>query len=515
MNARRRKYARTAALAAAILLGLLAASCAALGPAVGGEGLGSGAGGSAGKGSAGFPLAAMGDSFGREGLSDFAKDNLESFETFVLSNGIPVIVKESGSSRVRHLSLVIRGGSAAASPLTAGYEALALKTMARGSASYDYEAIRSLLDETSSSMGGSSDFDASYYSLNTLDKYFDRLLPLWIDTITKPSFAQADFEKELSNAVLSLQAKEKDPWSKTGLSMNDLFFAGHPYAASPDGNSASLAAASLDAIKAWYAARIRSHALFVVAVGAYDAASLRASLEKGLGVIPSGGELPAEVPAIAGSGPGSLTKVEFPQSKGVGYLRGDFPAPPLDDPEYVDLSIGMSMFSDLLFHVVRDKYGAVYSPMATVRSFNANYGTVALYKTSVPGKAKAYIDEAAAVLASGRGMALDPGSSADGYAPIAEILDSIKAQFVNSTYESQATNAAIASQIARSVLSTGDYRYYLLLVGRIGAVTPEGIDSALGKYLFGGKLTWVARGAADVVADAKAEDFASFNVVAK
>jgi len=500
MNARTRRYA-LAALAAAVLLASLASSCAGLG--------------AAGKGSGGFPLAAMGDSFGGRGLSDFAKVNLKSFETFVLSNGIPVIVKKSDSSRVRHISLVIRGGSAASSPETAGIESLALKVMARGSALYGYEAIRGLLDETSSSLGGTSDFDASYYSLNTLDKYFDRLLPLWIDTIARPAFAQADFDKELSNAILALQSKEQDPWSKTGLSANELFFAGHPYAASPEGNAASLAAASLESVEAWYGRRLRAGNLFVVAVGGYDAASLRASLEKGLGAIPAGGEKLAKAPAIAHPGPGSLAKVEFPQSKGVGYLRGDFPAPAIDDPDYVALSIGMSIFSDLLFHVVRDKYGAVYSPMATVRSFDANYGTVALYKTSVPGKAKAYIDEAAAVLASGRGMALDPEYSADGYAPIPEILDSIKGQFVNSTYESQASNAAIAAQIARSALSTGDYRYYLLMVDRIGAATSEDIGDALRKHLFGAKLTWVALGAADVIADARSEDFAAFSGASK
>lgn len=492
MNARYKRYA----FAAAALCALLAFSCAGLG--------------SAAKGSGDFPLAAMGDRFGGPGLSAFAKENVKTFTTFVLSNGIPVIVKKSGSSRVRHISLVIRGGSSVATPETAGIESLALKVMARGSASYGYEAIRSILDETSSSLGGSSDFDASYYALNTLDKYFDKLLPLWIDTITRPRFDRADFDKELSNAVLALQSKEQDPWSKTGLCVNELFFAGHPYAASPEGSAASLAAASLDSVKSWYASRMRAGLLFVVAVGDYNPASLRSSLEKGLGAIPAGGELPAAAPAISTAGQGSLTKVEFPQSKGVGYLRGDFAAPAIDDPDYVPLSIGMSIFSDLLFHVVRDTYGAVYSPMATVRSFNANYGTVALYRTSVPGKAKAYIDEAAAILASGKGMAIDPESSPDGYAPISEILDSIKAQFVNTAYESQATNAAIAAQIARSALSTGDYRYYLLMVDRIGEATSEDIVRALKKHLFGGKLTWVALGAADVVADAREEDFISF-----
>jgi zinc protease len=446
-------------------------------------------------------------------MSDFAKDSLSTFSTFTLSNQIPVIVKKNPASKALCLSLVIRGGSQAATAETAGHELLALKTMARGSASYDYEAIQALLDETSSSMAGSSDFDASYYTLTTLDKYFDRLFPVWIDTIVRPSFAQSDFDQELANAKLALQTKEQDPWAKTGLSANELFFAGHSYAASPEGTASSLASADIDAVKSWYERRMRAGSLFVVAVGNFDVEKLRRSLESGLGGVPASDSAPpARAAAIVRSGPDTLNKVEFPQSKGIGYLRGDFPAPAVADPDYVPLSIGMSIFSDLLFHIVRDLHGAVYSPMATVRSFDANYGTVALYKTSVPGEAKTYIDEAAAVLASGRGMALDPESSPDGYAPISEILDAIKARFTNSVYESQATNAAIASQIARSVLSTGDYRYYLLNVDLIAAVTPEKIQAALKKYLFGGTMTWVVLGDASTIANAKSESFVSFNV---
>lgn len=460
-----------------------------------------------------FPLAALGDNFGSEGMSSFANESLSSFSTFMLSNNIPVIVKKSPASKVLCLSLVIRGGSQAATAETAGHELLALKTMARGSASYTYEAIQNLLDETSSSMAGSSDFDASYYTLTTLDKYFDRLFPVWTDTIVRPSFAQNDFDQELENAKLALQSKEQDPWAKTGLSVNELFFSGHSYASSPEGTASSLASANLDSVKSWYARRMRAGSLFIVAVGNFDTEKLRRSLESGLGALPaSDTPTPARAVPIAHPGPGKLSKVEYPQSKGVAYVRGDFAAPNIADPDYVPLSIGMSIFSDLLFHIVRDEHGAVYSPMATIRSFDANYGTVALYKTSVPGDAKAYIDEAAAVLASGRGMALDPESSPDGYAPIPEILDAIKARFTNSVYESQATNAAIASQIARSVLSTGDYRYYLLNVDRIAAVTPDKIQDALKKYLFGGSLTWVVLGDASTIANAKSESFISFNV---
>jgi zinc protease len=458
-----------------------------------------------------FTLAAQGASFGSGGLSAFAKENLGSFSTFTLSNGLPVIVKKNTANGVQHISLVIRGGSSAATPATAGYEALALKVMARGSAAYSYEDIQSLLDETSSGIGSSSAFDSSSYSLGTLNKYFERLFPVWVDTIVNPSFKQADFDQELSQAKLALQSKEQDPWAKTGLAVNDAFFAGHPYAASPDGNKESLEAVKLEDIQAWYKERVNAPSLFVVAVGDFDPAALRAKLESGLGKLPaSGPTLPSAPPAVAGSGKPSLAKVEYPASKGMGYLRGDFAAPPPSDPDFMPLNLGMKILNDILFNVVRDKHGAVYSPGSYIRSFNANYGSITLFKTKTPAEAKKYVDESVAILESGKAVAIEPEKSSDGFSPIAEVLEAAKAQYINALYESQATNSAIAGRIAGSVIATGDYRSYLLDVDRIKAVTVAQIAAAVDKYLLKAPITWVALGSADVLVPLQEADFQGF-----
>jgi Predicted Zn-dependent peptidases len=486
--------ARYTKLTAACLAALLAGASAFAAPAAGtGDG---------------FPLASKGTSFESQKLSPFAKESLAAFSTFSLSNGLPVIVKRNTANRVQVISLVLRGGVAASSADKAGIESLALKTMARGSAKYSYEDIQSLLDETSSGLANETGFDMSGYALVTLDKYFPKLFPLWADTLVAPAFRQADFDQELSNMKLALDSKEQNPWQKTALETNKIFFAGQGYATPPDGTRDSLASLTLDDAKAWYASRLCANELFVVAVGDFDPAALQKDLEATLGKLPAkGAALPAAPAPIAKSGAGSLAKVEFPQSRGMGYLRGDFAAPAPAAPDYMALSIGMKTFSDLLFNVVRDKYGAVYTPNAYIRSNVANYGSVMLFKTKIPGKAKAYVDEAAAVLASGRAVAVDPAASKDGFSPLEDVLAATKAQFVNELYESQATNAAIATRIATSVVTTGDYRDYLLDVDRINAVTADQVKAAVDKYLMRGTINWVALGSADVLIGAQATDF--------
>jgi len=517
MNTKRRYLAPASARAAFLLAcavlaagASLLAGCASAPPAAAAPGA------AAAPKSADLPpsLAALGDSFGSGGLSDFAARNLGSISAFTLSNGVPVVVKRSQANRVLALSLVIRGGSAAAKPETAGLEGLALATMARGSAGHSYEEIQALLDETSSSIGKAAGLDFSTYSLVTLDKYLDRLLPIWSDTLVRPAFSQKDFDQCLSEAELALQSKKQDPWASTALATNEVFFEGHPYAVAPEGNAESLASFDLSAVKAWYQTAFSANRMFVVAVGDFDPESLRSELEAGIGAIPDRGfALPPPAPAFDyGSGVSTLAKVEFPQSKGVAYLRGDFAAPGPEADDFMALNIGMEMFADLLLNVVRDKYGAVYSPGAYIRDSLANYGSIIMFKTAAAGKIKSYIDEAAADLARGMALSVDPTVS-DGAQPrmsVEDALPAYKAKYVNALFQGQSTNAQVASRIAKSVISAGDCRAWLLDFDRIESVTAVDVRAAIAKYVAGGRIDWVLLGSADAILPAFDGDYESW-----
>lgn len=480
-----RAFLAAASLALCAALPLAAAPAAALaGPLV----------------SANFPAA--------DSLTPYAREALASLSTFQLSNGIPVVVRSNDASPVRHIELILRGGARAAGPATAGYELLALRTMLRGSAGHSYDEIQSMLDEMSAGMTAVANLDYSSYSLSSLDKYFAKLLPVWASTLTAPLFKQGDFDQVLSEARLAWQNKEKDPWARTGRQMNALFFAGHPYAPSPDGTKESLAAASLDAVKAWYASSFSADRIFVVASGDFDPVALRADLEAALGTIPDRhAGFPGKAPAIVA--PGGFLKVEHPQSRGVAYVRGDFPAPPPSSPDFMPLNVGMRMYSDLLNDVVREKYGAVYTPSAYIRAMDANYGSITMYKTNKTGKIKAYIDEATDDFAAGRVLAVE-SAGGEGGSPrttIEEALEVYKAKYSNEYFLKLQRNAAVADLIAQSVVTQGDCRSWILDQQRIEAVTADQVRATMARCLLAAKITWVVLGSADTLVPVVEADY--------
>ncbi len=433
---------------------------------------------------------------GAEAQTAFVSENAPTFTTTTLSNGIPVYMKVQNANRVFHVSLVLNGGSMVTPSERAGWEKIALNTMARSSQNYPYEKAASLLDRTSSNIAAAVQFEYSTFSLTTLDKYRDELLDLWGDMLIAPSFSQDDFDKSKEDASLTLQAMDQDPWSTTQKVINKAYFDGHPYGVNPEGTEQSIGPMTAGDARQWYRDHFSADRIFVVAVGDFDPAELEGKLEALLGKIPNLRLGAVPEPGAFPMGPsGSLITQAHDQSQGTIYLRGDFAAPAPGKDDYFATALAARIFSDLLFSVVRDKYGAVYTPSAMIRGYSANYGSVMMYKTNAPDKIKGYIDEAARLMASGRVVSVDPTKTeSDGYMPIAEAVDTYKQLYMNDYFEAVRNNAGIASLMIRSVRLTGDPADWLKDQERIEMLDSPAVRNAFDTYFMNGAFLWVAVG---------------------
>ncbi len=432
----------------------------------------------------------------------YVRENAPTYMNTVLSNGIPLYMKVQHANQVFHVSLVLNGASLVTAPEQAGWEKIALATMARSSKNYPYEKAASILDRRSSAITSAVQFEYSTFSLTTLDKYSDELLALWSDMLVNPSFDQSDFDKEKENALLALQAIEQNPWTMTQKIMNEAYFKGHPYGVNPEGTEESIAPMMVGDARDWYEKHFSADRIFLVAVGDFNPAELAYKLEKLLGDIPNLNLGPVPKPPnfpMGSSGSelalGSLITQAHDQSKGIIYLRGDFSAPAPGSDDYFATTLATRIFSDLLFAVVRDKYGAVYTPSAAIRSHTANYGSIMIYKSDAPQKIKQYIDEAVALMAQGRVVSVDPTKTdADGYMELSDALDTYKQLYINDYFEAVRTNAAIASLMIRSIKLTGNPADWLKDQNRIEILDASAVYNAFEKYVHNGTFLWVAVG---------------------
>ena len=320
--------------------------------------------------------------------SKFMQANLPTIETRTLANGVTLIVKKNPANRVYSMKVAFKGGSAMTSPEKAGIEAMTLAMLARGSATYSYADIKRLQYELSSSIGYSAaSYDWASFDLNTIDKYWDRMLDVYADCLLNPAFDAAQFSLVQNDFRVTIQKAAADPYSYAVTKLHDSMFAGHPYAADFGGSAASIAAITLDDVKAFYRDAIAAERMVVVAVGNFDTDALAASLNASVGAVPAKG---ATVPEVARYEAGrSLMLERFDKSKGIGYVRGDFPIAAPDSPDFATLQLAFSMLDELLFSIVRTDHGACYSVWSRAFGFKDPYGSLVVYKTDKPSDAKA------------------------------------------------------------------------------------------------------------------------------
>ncbi|MCP4714968.1 MAG: insulinase family protein [Deltaproteobacteria bacterium] len=421
----------------------------------------------------------------------FIKENLKTFQEFRLSNGIPVVVKVTGQSRIRSLVLTLAGGKALVPPEKAGLDKVAFRLMAMESKQFSDVERRALLKRTSASIGAGDGLDYATYSLKTIDAYFDETFRLYADLLMNPVFPEAFFKEIMTNMANAYRGKLTDGYARVSLALNSDFFSGHPYYAHLE-NPATLENISLSDVKQYYREHIVASGMQLFAVGDYDIDTLRHKLESTFGTLPAGKPVGRTTPflTLPQESPLIIDPCES-LNPDVSYVRGNFSTIAVTHADYWAVRLAIAIVSDLLSDIVRTKNSLVYSVWAHIYGKKANYGALSAYRTSDPVKLIELMRQAVDIAASGRCVSpWNDQGSADQYVPIAQALEFYKASFATGFYSGLQTNGSIAAQMANSRIMTGDYTAYLRVMENIGRVTAEDVARVVRTCIKEASVQW-------------------------
>lgn len=413
-------------------------------------------------------------------LSAFAKSS--EIKTAKLKNNIPVYIKNNDSNQIVSVYIVVKGGVALLTPDKSGLENALFSMMARGSKRYSYEKIQTLEYNTESSITASAIKEGSVLGLTCIDYYLDQMLPVLVDGFLNPVFGQNEYNSLMTEYAQQLQSIQNDPYSLMQYTIGRTVFNGTPYETSEGVTADSFSNITIENMKELHSSIIDTNRISIVAVGNFNEKDLIKKLNSFLGSIPQNRsifKMPKVEPVKISDSPVVLS---HPSSEGTGFYAEVFSAPSVTSKDYISASVCAKIYNELLFNIVREKYGACYSPGTSLTSTLSNIGLVMAYRVSDMENLRGYIKEAEDLMKQGK---LISGKQEDGtyeYSSIQERLEGYKNSYLNSNYEGMQTNGGVASRIAASILQFENPEQYLCGMEKIKTVSADDVEKVFEKY---------------------------------
>lgn len=295
-------------------------------------------------------------------LPDFQREQLASGATLILMprREVPMVA----------LGIELRGGSLADPAGKEGTASLLAELLQKGAGQRDAAAFAEAVDAVGGRLNAVAGRESLSIGAEFLAKDSALMVELAADLLLRPRLDAAEFEKERTRAIQSIKAaKDSGPDQLIGSYGNAWLFASHPYARPSGGDEASLAAISLDDLKAFREAQTGADRAIIAVVGDFDPAAMRRQIESALGSWPrAGGSLPTQAAAARVEGRRVLL-VDKPGATQTYFWLGNVGAA-VDDPQRHAQDLVQTVFggrfTSMLNTALRVESGLTYGARARI-----------------------------------------------------------------------------------------------------------------------------------------------------
>ncbi|MBV71224.1 MAG: hypothetical protein CMH52_07720 [Myxococcales bacterium] len=204
-------------------------------------------------------------------------------ETWTLDNGLNVWFVRQTQAPLLAMQLVLPRGSATDPSGRAGTTALMVDLLDEGADGLSALEISDAFSQLATDYGVSAGIDATTVSMAMLADKLDASLSLLAKILTKPEFAEADFNRVKAQRDARALTSESNP-SSVAFVVARRVMNGTGYGAySPNGVRKTLDQVTQDDVRNQYEKLIKPQGATVVIVGDVEKAALEAALEKNLG----------------------------------------------------------------------------------------------------------------------------------------------------------------------------------------------------------------------------------------
>jgi zinc protease len=246
-----------------------------------------------------------------------------------------------------------------------GLAALTADLLDTGAGKWNADEIARRFESVGAQFGASSSIDTASVSLRTLTEkpLFDKALETMQVILTKPTFKEADFQREKNRTLAGLKQQEESPAELASIAFYNALYEKHPYAHPSTGIIKTVSDFKVEDLRSFYQKYYVAANAIIVIVGDLSKSQAEQTAEKLVSGLPAG-KKPEDLPDVAMPLKSARQHIEFPSTQT--HVLVGMPGTYRKDPDYFNLYVGNHMLGgsglvSKLFNEVREKRGLAYS----------------------------------------------------------------------------------------------------------------------------------------------------------
>jgi zinc protease len=247
----------------------------------------------------------------------------------------------------------------------AGLAALTSNVLDTGAGQWNADRIAERFESVGAQFETGISSDTASVTLRTLTEkpLFDKAVETLHVILTKPTFSEADFQREKKRTLAGLKMREESPGDLADIAFSKALYGEHPYAHPETGLIETVAPLKAADLRAFYRQYYVAANAVVVLVGNLSREQAEATVAALLKDLPAG-QKAAPLPDVAMPGRATSQYTAYPSTQT--HVLVGLPGIDRKDPDFFSLFVGNHILGgsglvSKLFEEIREKRGLAYS----------------------------------------------------------------------------------------------------------------------------------------------------------
>jgi zinc protease len=285
--------------------------------------------------------------------------------------GLTAYLAEDHTTPIIAITFGFKGGSALDPAAKLGLSGFMTSLLDEGAGNLDSFAFQSALEDRAISLRFGEESDMIRGNLVTTTPNAAKALELMQLALTSPRFDAEPVERIRRQILVGIASRQENPGRIARKTLMEAVFPGHPYARENEGTAETIAAITVDDMRAWVKSRFARDRLLISASGDITPADLGKALDQLFGKLPQTSGLDITLPpAVPAKGQTIRVEKNLPQS--VVYMAQK--GLKRQDPDWYIASVndyifGSGSFASRLMDEVREKRGLAYGVSTSLQPY--------------------------------------------------------------------------------------------------------------------------------------------------